>query len=317
MNILVTGGAGFIGSHIVDQFVGEGHRVSVIDDLSTGKRKQVHRKAVFYKMDVCSPRVEEVFKKERPLGIVHLAAQMNVRKSTEDPVFDAEVNIVGILRLLELAVRYGARKILFASSGGTVYGEQEAFPASESHPTRPLSPYGISKLTCEYYLEYYRHVAGLKYVALRLANVYGPRQHSEGEAGVVAIFTQQMLTGKQPRINGNGLQTRDYVYIGDVVEAVRAVFVPSVEGIFNVGTGTETTVNEIFTRLKELTNSQCQEIHGPAKKGEQIRSVLDVSKLEKETDWAPGVSLSDGLDETVKFFQQQQQRWRFKPALFR
>ena len=316
MNILVTGGAGFIGSHIVDQFVGEGHRVSVIDDLSTGKRKQVHRKAVFYKMDLCSPRVEEVFKKERPLGIVHLAAQMNVRKSTEDPVFDAEVNIVGILRLLELAVRYGARKILFASSGGTVYGEQEAFPASESHPTRPLSPYGISKLTCEYYLEYYRHVAGLKYVALRLANVYGPRQHSDGEAGVVAIFTQQMLTGKQPRINGNGLQTRDYVYIGDVVEAVRAVFVPSVEGIFNVGTGTETTVNEIFTRLKELTNSQCQEIHGPAKKGEQIRSVLDVSRLEKETDWAPGVSLSDGLDETVKFFQQQQ-RWRFKPALFR
>lgn len=315
MNILVTGGAGFIGSHIVDQFVGEGHRVSVIDDLSTGKRKQVHRKAVFYKLDVCSPRVEEVFKKERPLAIVHMAAQMNVRKSTEDPVFDAEVNIVGTLQLLELAVRYGARKILFASSGGTVYGEQETFPASESHPTRPLSPYGISKLTCEYYLEYYRHVAGLKYVALRLANVYGPRQNSEGEAGVVAIFTQQMLAGEQPRINGTGLQTRDYVYIGDVLEAVRAVFVPSVEGIFNVGTGTETTVNEIFTRLKELTNSRCQEIHGPAKEGEQIRSVLDASKLEKETDWAPGVSLSEGLDETVKFFQQQKRR-RFIPALY-
>ena len=314
MNILVTGGAGFIGSHIVDQFVGEGHRVSVIDDLSTGKRKQVHRKAVFYKLDVCSPRVEKVFKKERPLVIVHMAAQIDVRKSTEDPVFDAEVNITGILRLLELAVRYGTQKIIFASSGGTVYGEQEAFPASESHPTRPLSPYGISKLTCEYYLDYYRHAAGLKYVALRLANVYGPRQHADGEVGVVAIFAQQMLTGEQPRINGTGLQTRDYVYIGDVVEAVRAALVPSVEGIFNVGTGTETTVNEIFTRLKELTNSQCQEIHGPAKKGEQIRSVLDASKLEKETDWAPGVSLSEGLDETVKFFQQQ--RRRFKPALF-
>ncbi len=314
MNILVTGGAGFIGSHIVDQFVGEGHRVSVIDDLSTGKRKQVHRKAVFYKLDVCSPRVEKVFKKERPLVIVHMAAQINVRKSTEDPVLDAEVNIMGILRLLELAVRYGTQKIIFASSGGTVYGEQEAFPASESHPTQPLSPYGISKLTCEYYLEYYRHAAGLKYVALRLANVYGPRQHADGEAGVVAIFTQQMLTGEQPRINGTGLQTRDYVYIGDVVEAVRVALVPSVEGIFNVGTGVETTVNEIFTRLKELTNSQCQEIHGPAKKGEQIRSVLDASKLEKETDWAPGVSLSEGLDEAVKFFQQQ--RRRFKPALF-
>ena len=308
MNILVTGGAGFIGSHIVDQFVQEGHRVSVIDDLSTGKRKQVHRKAVFYKLDVCGPKVEEVFKKERPLVIVHMAAQMNVRKSTEDPVFDAEVNIFGTLRLLELAVRHGARKILFASSGGTVYGEQEAFPASESHPTQPLSPYGISKLTCEYYLEYYRHVAGLKYVALRLANIYGPRQNADGEAGVVAIFTQHMLAGEQPRINGNGLQTRDYVYVGDVVEAVRAVFNQPVEGVFNVGTGIETTVNEIFTRLKELTNSECREIHGPEKKGEQMRSVLDASKLEKETDWAPGVSLSEGLDETVKFFQQQKRR---------
>ena len=305
MNVLVTGGAGFIGSHIVDQFVGEGHRVSVVDDLSTGKRKQVHREAVFYKLNVCDPRMERVFKKERPVVIVHMAAQMNVRKSTEDPVFDAEVNIIGTLQLLQLAVRYGARKILFASSGGTVYGEQEVFPASEAHPTRPLSPYGISKLTCEYYLEYYRRVAGLKYVALRLANIYGPRQNADGEAGVIAIFTQNMLRGEQPRINGNGFQTRDYVYVGDVVEAVRAVFVQPAEGIFNVGTGTETTVNEIFAKLKELTNSPCQEIHGPAKKGEQLRSVLDASKLEKDTAWAHAVSLSEGLDETVKFFQQQ------------
>lgn len=305
MNVLVTGGAGFIGSHIVDQFVREGHRVSVIDDLSTGKRKQVHREAVFYKLNVCDPRIERVFLKERPVVIVHMAAQVNVRKSTEDPVFDTEVNIIGTLQLLKLAVRHGARKILFASSGGTVYGEQETFPASEAHPTRPLSPYGISKLTCEYYLEYYRRVAGLKYVALRLANIYGPRQNADGEAGVVAIFTQNMLKGEQPRINGNGFQTRDYVYVGDVVEAVREVFVQPVEGIFNVGTGTETTVNEIFARLKELTNSPCQEIHGPAKKGEQLRSVLDASKLEKETAWAPAVSLSEGLDETVKFFQQQ------------
>ena len=305
MNMLVTGGAGFIGSHIVDQFVGEGHRVSVIDDLSTGKRKQVHRNAVFYKLNVCDPRIERVFLKERPVVIVHMAAQMNVRKSTEDPVFDAEVNIIGTLRLLKLAVRHGARKILFASSGGTVYGEQEAFPASEAHPTRPLSPYGVSKLTCEHYLEYYRRVAGLQYVALRLANVYGPRQNADGEAGVIAIFTQNMLRGEQPRINGNGFQTRDYVYVGDVVEAVRAVFVQPVEGIFNVGTGTETTVNEIFARLKELTNSPCQEIHGPTKKGEQLRSVLDAGKLEKETAWAHAVSLSEGLDETVKFFQQQ------------
>lgn len=308
MNILVTGGAGFIGSHIVDQFVGEGHRVSVIDDLSTGRRKQVRREVAFYKLNVCDPRIEQVFQKERPVVIVHMAAQTNVRKSTEDPVFDAEVNITGTLQLLKWAVRYGARKILFASSGGTVYGEQEVFPATESHPTRPLSPYGISKLTCEYYLEYYRQVAGLQYVALRLANIYGPRQHADGEAGVVATFTQQMLSGEQPRINGNGFQTRDYVYVGDVVEAMRAVFVHPVEGIFNVGTGTETTVNEIFGRLRELTNSPCREIHGPAKKGEQLRSVLDASKLEKETSWVHAMSLSEGLDETVKFFQQQKRR---------
>lgn len=308
MNILVTGGAGFIGSHIVDQFVREGHRVSVIDDLSTGKRKQVHRDAVFYKLNICGRQVEQVFQKERPLIIVHLAAQMNVRKSTEDPVFDAQVNIMGTLGLLELAVRYGARKFLFASSGGTVYGEQETLAASESHPTCPLSPYGISKLTCESYLEYYRRVAGLQYVALRLANVYGPRQNAGGEAGVVAIFAQKMLTGEQPRINGHGLQTRDFVYVGDVVEAVQAVLVAQVEGIFNVGTGVETTVNEVFTRLKALTNSRCRKIHGPAKKGEQKRSVLNPEKLEKETDWTPSVSLSEGLEETVKFFQQQQRR---------
>jgi len=183
-----------------------------------------------------------------------------------------------------------------------VYGEQETFPASESHPTRPLSPYGVSKLTCEYYLEYYRRVAGLPYVALRLANVYGPRQRADGEAGVVAIFTKKMLAGEQPQINGNGFQTRDYVYVGDVVEAVRAVFVPSVEGVFNVGTGIETTVNEIFTRLKALTNSQCRKLHGLSKKGEQARSVLDSSKLRKATAWTHNVPLSEGLDETVNFF---------------
>jgi len=305
MNILVTGGAGFIGSHVVDRFVQEGHRVSVIDNLSTGKRKQVHREAAFYKLDVYSSRIEQVFEKESPAVIVHMAAQMNVRKSTENPVFDAEVNILGTIKLLELAVRYGTRKILFTSSGGTVYGEQETFPASESHPTRPLSPYGISKLTCEYYLEYYRHVAGLKYVALRLANIYGPRQNSDGEAGVVAIFTKKLLKGEQPQINGNGFQTRDYVYVGDVVEAVRAVFDPRAEGIFNVGTGVETNVNEIFAELKKMTNSACQAIYGPAKKGEQARSVLDASKLAKETEWTPTVSLPGGLEETVKFFRQQ------------
>lgn len=303
MNVLVTGGAGFIGSHVVDRFVQEGHQVSVLDNLSTGKRKNVHREAVLYKSDICSSRLDRIFKRERPVVIVHLAAQINVRQSTEDPMFDANVNIVGTINLLQLAVKYGVRKIVFASSGGAVYGEQQQFPAPEHHPTSPLSPYGISKLTCEYYLEYFRHVAGLSYAALRFGNVYGPRQNPEGEAGVIAIFSQKLLKGQQALINGNGLQTRDYVYVRDVVESVMTASDQHVNGVYNVGTGEETTVNEIFDRLKKLTKTDCKELHGPAKKGEQLRSVLDCSKLTEEAGWEPSVSLDEGLAETVEFFQ--------------
>jgi len=305
MNVLVTGGAGFIGSHIVDRCVQEGHQVSVIDNLSTGKKKNLNRNVAFYKMDIGSSRIERAFNSERPVVLVHMAAQMNVRRSTEAPQFDAQVNILGTINLLEQAVKYGVRKVVFASSGGTVYGDQQVFPADESHPLQPLSPYGISKLSCEYYLKYFECVAGMKYVALRFANVYGPRQNPEGEAGVVAIFSQKLLQGEQPLINGNGMQTRDYVYIGDVLEAVMRSMHSEVTGIFNVGTGLETTVNAIFTELTALTNSACKEIHGPAKKGELERSVLDAGKLTKETGWEAVVPLADGLSETVQFFREQ------------
>jgi len=305
MNVLVTGGAGFIGSHVVDRFIQEGHLVSVLDNLSTGKRRNVNREAVLYKSDIGSARIERIFKRERPVVIVHLAAQINVRQSTEDPMFDANVNIVGTINVLQLAVKYGVRKFVFASSGGAVYGEQNQFPAPETHPTAPLSPYGISKLTCEYYLEYFRHVAGLSYAALRFGNVYGPRQNPEGEAGVIAIFSQQLLKGQQPLINGNGLQTRDYVYVRDVVESIMVASDQHVNGVYNVGTGEETTVNEIFEQLQMLTKSESKELHGPAKKGEQLRSVLDCSKLTEETGWEPTVSLSEGLAETVEFFQKK------------
>jgi len=305
MNVLVTGGAGFIGSHVVDRFVQEGHQVSVIDNLSTGKRKNVNREAVLYKTDIRGSRLDRIFKRERPVVIVHLAAQMNVRRSTEDPMFDANVNILGTINLLQLSVKYGVRKVVFASSGGAVYGEQHQFPAPETHPTSPLSPYGISKLSCEYYLEYFRYVTGLHYAALRFGNVYGPRQNPEGEAGVIAIFSQQLLKGQDILINGNGLQTRDYVYVRDVVEAVMTVSDQHVNGIYNVGTGEETTVNDIFTRLKTLTQVECKELHGPAKKGEQLRSVLDCSKLTEETSWEPSVSLAEGFAETVEFFKQK------------
>jgi UDP-glucose 4-epimerase len=305
MKVLVTGGAGFIGSHLVDRLVQEGNQVVVIDNLSTGKRKQVNKKAVLYKMDIRSKRIERVFRKERPVVVVHLAAQMNVRHSTENPGFDADVNILGTLNLMEHAVKSGVRKVSFASSGGAVYGEQEVFPAAESHRTEPLSPYGISKLAGEKYLAYYSNTMGLRAAVLRFANVYGPRQDSEGEAGVVAIFSKQMLEGGQPIINGTGKQTRDFVYVDDVVEALLVTLGEDVQGIFNVGTGRETTVNECYSIIKQLTKSSCKDLFGAAKKGEQFRSVLDVTSLRERFGWDPQVSLQDGLKMTVEFFQAQ------------
>lgn len=305
MKVLVTGGAGFIGSHLVDRLVQEGNQVIVIDNLSTGKRKQVNKKAQLYKMDIRSKRIERVFRKERPLIVVHLAAQMNVRLSTEDPVFDAEVNILGTLNLLEHAVKHGVRKVSFASSGGAVYGEQEVFPAAESHRTDPLSPYGISKLAGEKYLAYYTNTTGLRHVVLRFGNVYGPRQEPEGEAGVVAIFSKLMLDGGQPIINGTGKQTRDFVYVDDVVDAIMVTLGEDIQGTFNVGTGQEATVNECYEIIKELTNSSCKDLYGAAKKGEQFRSVLDVMKLREKFDWDPQVSFPEGLKMTVEFFKAQ------------
>ncbi|HSE57872.1 MAG TPA: SDR family oxidoreductase [Nitrospiraceae bacterium] len=302
MKVLVTGGAGLIGSHLVDRLVQEGHDVVVVDNLSTGKRKNVNRAATFYKADIQSSRLERVFRNERPSVIMHLAAQMNVRRSVDDPMFDASVNILGTLNVIEQAARHGARKVVFASSGGAIYGEQDIFPAPESHPTRPLSPYGISKLSGEHYLSYYQRASGIQAVSLRFANVYGPRQDPEGEAGVVAIFIQKMLTGEQPVINGNGRQTRDFVFVEDVVEANLLVMGQGIEGVFNVGTSSETTVNELFAILKELTKSDCKEVHGPAKKGEQLRSTIDATKLRQQLGWEPKVGLSEGLRKTVEYF---------------
>jgi UDP-glucose 4-epimerase len=308
MRVLVTGGAGFIGSHLVDRLVQEGHEVVVVDNLSTGKRRNLNRAAEFYKLDIQSARLEHVFKKERPSLVLHLAAQMNVRRSVEDPMFDAQVNILGTLNVLEQASRYGARKIIFASSGGAVYGEQETFPAPESHPTRPLSPYGISKLAGEHYLAYYQVNSGIRYAALRYSNVYGPRQDPEGEAGVVAIFAQKMLSGEQPIINGNGRQTRDFIYVDDVVEANLMAMGQDSQGSYNVGTALETSINELFQTLAELTGCGWKGIHGPVKKGEQIRSVIDFSKLRQALGWEPKVTLQEGLKRTIEYFRSQLSR---------
>jgi UDP-glucose 4-epimerase len=305
MKVLVTGGAGFIGSHLVDRLVQEGHEVVVVDNLSTGKRRNLNRAARFYKLDIQSWRLERVFRNERPNIVMHLAAQMDVRKSVEDPVFDAQVNVLGMLNVLQQAVRHGVRKVVFSSSGGAIYGEQEIYPAPESHVTRPLSPYGISKLCGEQYLSYYQRVSGLQMVSLRYANVYGPRQDPDGEAGVVAIFIQKLLNNEQAIVNGNGRQTRDFVYVEDVVEANLAVMGQETQGTYNVGTGEETSINDLFRILITHTNSTCKEVHGPAKNGEQARSVIDSGKLRQELSWEPKTELSEGLKRTVDFFRER------------
>ena len=305
MKVLVTGGAGFIGSHLVDRLIQEGHEVVIVDNLSTGKRRNLNRAARFFKLDIQSWRLERVFRNERPNIVMHLAAQMDVRKSVEDPIFDAQVNVLGMLNVLQQSIKHGVRKVVFSSSGGAIYGEQEIYPVPESHATRPLSPYGISKLCGEQYLSYYQRVSGLQIVSLRYANVYGPRQDPDGEAGVVAIFIQKLLNNEQAIVNGNGRQTRDFVYVEDVVEANLAVMGQETQGTYNVGTGEETSINDLLRILIAHTNSTCKEIHGPAKIGEQVRSVIDSSKLRQELSWEPRTELSEGLKRTVDYFRER------------
>lgn len=303
MNILVTGGAGFIGSHIADACIGAGHTVSIIDNLSMGKKENINPKASFHHCDIRDEKIRSIFEQGRFEVVFHLAAQMDVRKSVEDPIFDASVNILGTLNLLEQCKRFGVKKFIFASTGGAIYGEQDYFPADEAHPLRPLSPYGITKLAVEKYLFYYKEVFGLQFIALRFANIYGPRQNPHGEAGVVAIFTAKMLAGEQPVINGDGKQTRDYTYVDDVVKANMFALTYNHSGFFNVGTGIETDVNALFTILNNATGGRCKELHAEAKKGEQMRSVLDYSLIKTTFGWKPSVSLKEGLECTVEFFR--------------
>lgn len=305
MNILVTGGAGFIGSHVADALVHKGHRVIIVDNLSSGNKAYINPEAEFYQLDIREKRIEEIFKEKQIDVVNHQAAQMDVRRSVDDPKFDASINVIGSLNLLQLCVKYSVPKFLFGSTGGAIYGEQEYFPADELHPARPLSPYGVSKLATENYLFYYKEVHGLPYVALRYSNVYGPRQNPYGEAGVVSIFTNKMLNGEQPIINGDGTQTRDYVCVEDVVRANLLALEYKDSAIFNVGTGIETDVKTIFKKLKEITHSTCEEKHGPPKLGEQKRSVLNCSKIKKGLGWEPTVCLDDGLKRAVEFFSTQ------------
>ncbi len=304
MKILVTGGAGFIGSNVADGLIGAGYETVIVDDLSNGRKENIPEKAAFYKVDIRDKALEDVFKKEKPDIVIHNAAQLSVRVSVEEPLLDADINIMGGLNLIDICKRYGTRKIIFASSGGTVYGDQKVFPADETHPLGPISPYGVAKLATEKYLYYYYKIYGLDYIALRYANIYGPRQDPHGEAGVVAIFSNKMLAGEAPLINGDGLQTRDYVYVGDVVKVNLAAVESAFAGPANIGTGKETDVVTLFNNLKDASGKDIEEKHGPAKTGEQRRSVLDNSLAKMELGWEPEVSIEEGLRLTYQWFKE-------------
>jgi len=303
MRILVTGGAGFIGSHVAHAYVEAGHEVVVLDNLSSGKEENLPPGARLVFGDIGSETAAEVIRTFRPEVVNHHAAQISVRRSVDDPLFDARENILGTVNLLEAARRHGVRKIIFASSGGAGYGEQEYFPADERHPTRPVSPYGVAKMAVEGYLHFYRVQYGLEYTALRYANVYGPRQDPHGEAGVVAIFCLRLLRGQTAVINGDGEQTRDYVYVGDLTRAnVEALERGDGLGI-NIGTAQETDVNTLFRRLRDLSGSRQEEIHGPGLPGGQRRSVLENRLAYDELGWYPNVSLDEGLALTLAHFR--------------
>ncbi len=304
MRVLVTGGAGFIGSHVVDRLLTDGHEVSVVDNLSAGRRSFVTRPAALHVCDLRSPRLEAVFADARPQAVVHVAAQASVARSVADPLLDASVNLLGTLGLLTACRRWGVARVVYTSTGGAAYGDTEVLPTPEDHPTNASSPYGVSKVAAERYLECWAGLTGLSVLTLRLANVYGPRQNPLGEAGVIAIFAYRLLRGEVCVINGDGAQTRDYVFVGDVAEAIaRGLEHPEARGVANIGTGLETSVNELYDRLARTVGVDRAATHAPAKPGEQRRSVLDPTRAKMLLGWTPTISFDEGLQRTVAAFR--------------
>jgi UDP-glucose 4-epimerase len=304
--VLVTGGAGFIGSHVVDGLIAAGHQVWIVDNQSTGSRRNVNPGATFYEADIRSPELAEIFDAARPEIVDHHAAHAEVRESVEDPVYDADVNVLGSINLFRQCVRGGVRKVIFISSGGAVYGEPQALPCAEDHPILPLSPYGASKAAVELYLFLYKQTYGLDYTVLRYANVYGPRQDMLAEEGrVVAIFSQLMLAGRQPTINGDGEQQRDFLHVADAVAANLLALERGSGQAYNLGVGRPTSVNQLFALLKGLTGFAGDAAYGPARPGEVYRIYLDSSKAGRELGWEPRVGLEEGLRDTVRYFREQ------------
>lgn len=306
MRTLITGGAGFIGSAVADAYLAEGHDVAVVDDLSAGDTANVDPRVRLYRVDVAAGDVDAVFEAERPELVNHHAAHVSVRRSVEDPQRDATVNVLGAINVLEAARKHGARRVIFASTGGAIYGEQEGPPADEGHPCRPRSPYAVAKLAVEYYLDYYRATYGLDAIVLRYANVYGPRQNPHGEASVIAAIMERLRAGGAPTIFGDGEQVRDYVYVGDVVRAnlaaLHADLCADETAVINIATGVGTTVNRLWALIAATASATVTPAYAPARAGDVRRSVLDASRAKRALAWEPEVDLADGIRRTWAWF---------------
>lgn len=305
MKVLVTGGAGFIGSHLADAYLEAGYQVAVVDNLSSGRLENVDPRANFHQVDIRDAGLASVLAAEKPDLVNHHAAQIDVRRAVEAPGLDVDVNVLGTINLLGQCVRFGVRKVVFASTGGAIYGDVETMPADEGHPVRPLSPYGIDKYVGEHYLRFYRETHGLEFAALRYANVYGPRQDPHGEAGVVAIFARAMLDGQTPTIFGDGEQVRDFVYVGDVVQANLLAAQRDTPEPINIGTGAPTSINQVYHHLAQIVGHSHDPKYAPGKAGDVRRSALGCARARQVLGWQAETPLEDGLRQTVAWFRQR------------
>ncbi len=303
MKILVTGGAGFIGSHVVDGYINLGHDVVIVDNLRTGFRHNVNAKATFVELDIRSPKLDEVFVTEKPDVVGHFAAQMDVRQSLEDPLFDADCNVLGTINLLECCVRHNVKKVIYASTGGAIYGEPDSLPADEGYPTNPLSHYGLSKFVAEEYIRLYRRIYNLDYTILRFPNVYGPRQNPHGEAGVCAILVALMLEGKTPTLFGHGEPLRDYVYVGDIAKANILALDKGSGEIINLGSGKGTSVRELYDILADYLGINAEPVLKPMRPGEVERIFITGTKAKEILGWTPGVDIATGLRLTADYIK--------------
>ncbi|OGY78737.1 MAG: hypothetical protein A3B74_03015 [Candidatus Kerfeldbacteria bacterium RIFCSPHIGHO2_02_FULL_42_14] len=300
--VLITGGAGFIGSYLVDACIARHYRVLILDDLSTGKRTHIHKQALLFQKDIRWNDIEEIFQAHDIDTVFHLAGQKNVRFSVDNPHIDADINILGSLNILQMCVQYGVRKCIFASTGGVMYGDAKIIPTPESYPPQPISPYALSKLTAEHYLDFFRQTHGLQTLSLRFANVYGPRQDPGGESGVVAIFSQKIIKDEQPVIYGAGHQTRDYMFVSDAIDAFLLAYDSQYTGCYNVGTGKETSLLEIIQYLSRVAGVSITPKHTAGILGDQLRSALDCTRIQSDLGWKPRVSLEEGIHRTFSWF---------------